>query len=236
VMYFIVRISLFFLLPFFSFSVFADEYRIVTGLKAPVALYYEAIEKEAFKRIGHQVTQKHIPAGRAIQLTNDGTFDGDCCRIRKITKIYPNTVIVPESVFTLRFTAFTKGDNLKIKQWSDIKPYNVAGVEGFKLIQIKSKKIGPKSYRNLPDSTAMFKMLDAGRIDIALLNYVDAKLLIKKMGLKNINATLPALSAVPVYLTLNKKNTHLVEDLTKALKAMKADGTYDRINQSIFNN
>jgi len=191
-------------------SAHANEYRIVTGLKSPMSDYYEAIEKEAFKRIGHQVSQKLIPAERAIKLTDEGVFDGDCCRIKKISTLYHNVVIVPESVFTLQFTAFTKNKNITIEKWEDIKPYHVATVHGFKLIQIKSKEIAPKSFRSLPDSTALFQMLDAGRIDVALLNYMDAKLLIKKLGIKDIRSTLPALSSVPVYITLHKKNRNLI--------------------------
>jgi len=228
------RFVLLIVLSVFSLASFAKEYRVLTGLKAPMSDYSEAIQTEMFQRIGHSVIQKLIPAGRAIQLTSEGVFDGSCCRIKKITRIFPSTVIVPERFFSLNFTAFTNKEGIDIQKWADIKPYNVASVEGFKLIQMKVNKVNPKSFRKLPDSTAMFKMLDSGRIDVALLNYVDAKLLIKKLKLKNIKATLPVLSSVPVYLTLHKSNSDLVTPLDKALKAMKKDGTFDAITKKYF--
>jgi polar amino acid transport system substrate-binding protein len=57
--------------------------------------------------------------------------------------------------------------------------------------------------------------------------------MVRSLGFKGIVQLSPALKDVDMYLYLHKKHEALVPRLAKALRDMKADGTYNRIMSSI---
>jgi polar amino acid transport system substrate-binding protein len=80
----------------------------------------------------------------------------------------------------------------------------------------------------------MFRMLDSGRIDLALYTRADGIALIRSLGLSSIAPLSPPLKDVDMYLYLNKKHEALVPQIAQALREMKADGTYNKIMFSII--
>jgi len=75
----------------------------------------------------------------------------------------------------------------------------------------------------------LFRMLESGRIDLALYTLADGVALARGMGLATIQPVRPTLKDVDMYLYLNRKHADLVAPLAAALRAMKADGSYDRL-------
>ena len=75
----------------------------------------------------------------------------------------------------------------------------------------------------------MFKMLELGRIDLALYTLADGEAYTRTHGLQSIAALEPALKSVDLYLYLNKKHAALVPKIAATIRDMKADGTYNTI-------
>ena len=53
--------------------------------------------------------------------------------------------------------------------------------------------------------------------------------MIERLGLQSIRVLEPPLATREMFLYLNKKHLPLIPALTKQLRSMKDDGTYDRI-------
>ncbi|MPN49018.1 hypothetical protein SDC9_196631 [bioreactor metagenome] len=88
---------------------------------------------------------------------------------------------------------------------------------------------GAKSITKVDKPEQLFKMLDSGRVDLALYTRADGISILRSLGLSSIAPISPPLKDVDMYLYLNKKHEALVPRIAKALREMKGDGTYNKI-------
>ena len=93
---------------------------------------------------------------------------------------------------------------------------------------------GARAVTKVDKPEQMFQMLDGGRVDLALYTRADGLALARGLGLPSIAPVWPALKDVDMYLYLHKKHEALVPRLVQALKAMKTDGSYNRILSGIY--
>ena len=200
----------------------------------PRLIFQRAAITEAFKRLDRKVDFSAVPVERSLRLANNGEIDADCSRIKQVTKTYTNLVQVPETIFTLNFHAFSNDKNFNIRQWEDLKPHVVATVVGWKLAEINLQRVKPDDYLAVSDEYALFKMLNANRIDLAVFALLDGQTKLKELGFSQIKPIDPPLQSVPLYFSMNKKNQHLVEPLNRVFKEMKQDGTWDKLFQSVL--
>ncbi len=77
----------------------------------------------------------------------------------------------------------------------------------------------------------LFSLLGKHRADIAVYSRFEGHEMIKKLGLQSVWAIEPPLATREMLLYLNKKHLPLIPALTKQLRSMKHDGTYDRIHK-----
>lgn len=202
-----------------------------TGFTPPVSTIFEQVLREAFGRIAMRVDFQEVSAERSLILVNDGVDDAECCRIPQVVLgEYPNLIAVPESVFEVRFSAFTTHPDVRIDHWEDLRPYSVGTVTGWKILVNNIQRVAPREYYVLDDPLAMFRMLDKGRIEIATLGYLSGLKVIRELGLEDMVLPLePPLATRELYLMLNKRHAALAPRLAGALAEMKADGTMDAI-------
>jgi polar amino acid transport system substrate-binding protein len=107
----------------------------------------------------------------------------------------------------------------------------VAFITGWKLFEANT--VGARTIYKVDKAEQIFSMLDSGRVDLALYTRDDGIILLRSMGLSSIMPLSPALKDVDMYLYLHKKHEALVPKLTRALREMKADGSYNRIVASL---
>lgn len=220
-------------------SVKTDEDRVLlsanTAFNPPISDILEALSYEAFNRIGIDIEFQLMPAERSVRQVSQGIDDIDCCRVREIMEtFYPELIAVPESLFQVTFSAFVKDSTIKITQWDNLKPYSVGVVKGYIILTTKSKEVNPRHLIILDNAKSMMKMLEMGRIDVAILSYEDGLGVIKELGFQGIKAQIPPLLMKPLHIMLNKKHEHYSVELSKVIKEMKADGTIKKIIVNIL--
>lgn len=205
-------------------------FQVSLGFRAPVSAYCRAIVTEAFRRLGRWAEVRELPAERSIRLANEGFNDADCMRIKGIDRLYPDLVQVPEKIFDVRFYAFSRGDIRLEGGWQGLKPYNVATVYGWKLAEIKIAEVAPKSFLKVDTAEALFRMLDLGRIDVAVIGLLDGSVKLRRMGLwGRIKPVHPALATRELYFSMHRRHAGLREPLARAFREMKEDGTWKEI-------
>jgi polar amino acid transport system substrate-binding protein len=186
------------------------------------------LSKEAFRRIGVDFKLVSLPSERSLHSVNLGEVDGEGLRIAGLSDQYSNLVQVPERYIGISFVAFARDATIRLDQgWDSLKPQQVAFINGWKMFEANAS--GARSVSKVDKPEQMFLMLDGGRVDLALYTLADGVALARSMGLGAIAPIAPALKDVDMYLYLNRKHEALVPRLARALREMKADGSYNRI-------
>lgn len=190
------------------------------------------LSQEAFRRAGVELRLVNLPSERSLHAANLGEVDGEGLRIAGLTAQYPNLVQVPERYVGISFVAFARDATIRLDNgWESLKPYSVAYIGGWKMFEANASAARVVNKVDKPEQ--LFRMLDGGRIDLALYTRADGVALVKGMGLSAIAPVVPALKDVDMYLYLNRKHEALVPKIAKALRDMKADGSYNRILSAI---
>jgi len=207
------------------------RFTINTGFTPPVSTIFEQIMQQVFERLGRPMDFQEVPAERSLILVNEGTDDAECCRIpRVVAQDYKDLVVVPESVYEVRFCAFSSRADIRVTRWDDLKPYATGTVTGWKILVNNLKRIEPREYYELAEAEAMFRMLEMGRIEVATLGYLSGLKVIKELKLSDIIRPLaPPLATRKLFMMLHKKHAAMIPSLAKILAEMKTDGSIERI-------
>jgi polar amino acid transport system substrate-binding protein len=186
----------------------------------------DRLMKEAFRRIGLRAEIVFVPTERSLVDVNAGLLDAELNRIEGMEKSFPNLVRVPEPNMTMHFVAFAKKP-YSINGWKSIEPLQIGMVRGWKILEKNTQ--GFPHVTLVPTETELFTMLYKDRIDVALYAKLTGYEQLGLRGFTDIRHLEPPLASRPMFLYLNRKHADLAGPLADALRAMKADGTYDRI-------
>lgn len=205
---------------------------LTTSMTSPLSKddqtgFYDQVLIEAFRRVEQPVRITHLPTERSITNANLGVTDGEFPRVSGLERLYPNLLEIPEKIVDFEFVAFTWRSDIQMKDWTSCKPYNVAIVRGWKILEANLSDV--KSLVKVKNQKLLFSLLGNRRADIAVYSRFEGLEIIKQLGLKSVWVLEPPLATRAMFLYLNKKHSHLVPLITKQLRNMKRDGTYDRI-------
>jgi len=194
--------------------------------------FYNQITAEIFKRLDIKLKFVRVQSKRALMLANKGVDDGNIARVEGIEKNWTNLVRVPESIITWEFTAFSKNKDIKINGWESLKPFSVGHVRGWLIYQ--KNTAGAKNVIQANDSYQLFRLLQNGRIDIALNERFQAPYFYKQLGYKPKRLS-SSLAKKPLFIYLHKRHKSLVPKMAAVISQMKKDGSYQKIFDRSFN-
>lgn len=195
--------------------------------------YLDLIMKETFRRAGHSARIQMLPAERCLQDSNAGIADGEMGRIRKMSHYYPNLMLVDEPMVESReFVAFSIKHRFKSDGWDSLKPYHVAIMRGWKIIE--KNVSGTRSLIKVDTTRSMFKLLMNDRVEVAINARIDGLYMAKQLGIAGVKAMEPPLVSLKFFLFMHKKNAAIIPGLEQALKSMKADGTFFEIRRRVL--
>ncbi len=221
-----------------SYPVFAEKTLVLnTAFTSPLSNsdqkgFVDVIVGKALRRIGYQLNSVRLPAERALINANAGIDDGDLLRIGGLQKSYPNLIQVPEKVMDLEFVVFTTKASFPIRGWKSLKPYSVAIITGWKILE-----------RNIPAETDLIKVKNVDQLFTLLLkNRVDAIVYSRWVGLgyikqhkiREVRILGKPLARRKMYVYLHKKHKNLVPRLAKSLRHIKTSGLYQRAYRKIL--
>ena len=163
---------------------------------------------------------------------NRGINDGDLLRVEGIDKLYPNLVRVPVRLFDFEFVAFTKKTMPPISGWKDLKPYSVAIIRGWKILE--KNVLGTACLTKVEDAEILFRLLESDRADVAIYERLQGQHIIQKLGLSNIRVVEPPIITKAMFLYLHKKHLALIPSLEKSLNKLIEDGSYEKIKTEVL--
>ncbi len=163
---------------------------------------------------------------------NNGIDDGKYIKIAGLSMLYPDTIQIPENCIDYEFVIFTKSADFKPTDYDSLKPYNVAFINGWKILE--KNVLETASLTKVENAELLFKLLEKDRADIIIYARLEGYALIKALGLKGIRVLEPPLIIKEMYLYMHKSHKALVPKVTEVLREMKKDGTYTRLyNQAL---
>jgi len=183
--------------------------------------------REAFKRANINMEITYVPAERALLNANKGFDDGTFLRISGMEKNYVNLVAVPESVLTFDFVAISKNSKIKPISWDSIKPFSVGIITGWKIAEENTTKVAMLTKVSLPGQ--LFQLLKLNRTDLIIYEKLRAQVALQRTPILSAKILTPPLAKRSMFLYLNKKHQPLIDRIAVALRAMKKDGTHERL-------
>lgn len=144
--------------------------------------FEDLIAKEIFKRLGVSVKWNFLPSERVLVNANSGLDDGILARVGGMSKKYPNLVQFEEPALTRDYVGFTNQNHIKVSGWKSLKPYHVAIITGWKLLERNIKNT--KSMIKVKNAKQLFSVLEANRVDIVVFSRLFGLQIIKDRNLK----------------------------------------------------
>lgn len=211
----------------------AENLKINTSIKPPFSTeeengFFDILVNELFARLGFRVDLVRLPAERALQMANEGLSDGDIPRISGLSSLYPNLIEIEEPVVDYYFVAFSHKNLMPLEFcWEKMAGKRVGFIIGWKIYE----NLVPKSAKVIrvasPDQ--LLKLLEGKRIDVALYERYAGRYLIESNNYQGLEECSPPLAVRPMHLYLNKKHQNLAAPLSRELKKMKRDGSWQKI-------
>jgi polar amino acid transport system substrate-binding protein len=191
------------------------------------------IYSEAFKRLGYRFTLVSLPGERSLVDANSGVVDGEALRISHLdSHKYPNLIQVLEPVKVLKDGAYAVDPSIKIDGWESLrgKGYKVGIFKGIKSFEKKLPLyVKKENIIALSGFEQILKMLQARRIDI----YIAATIMEESAPMKSDKykdiVRVGIVEEKAGYPWLHKRHKKLLSPLADTLKAIKADGTFQKI-------
>lgn len=189
---------------------------------------------EIFKKLNVEFKVEQVPWARVLENLKDGS---GCVTINmaKTAEREEFTAYPEEPIAMLPFKLFVKKDStLKFESLDNLKPIRV-GVRKAFVYQGEFGKADYLKKDESPDDETLLNKLLSDRVDAVVLTEMGGWQAAKKLGVDGQIKMLDKLVAAnPQYTGFSKKNpcSALVTKYTEVLKAMKADGSYDKILQA----
>ncbi|GEM_PF-371866 len=208
----------------------AQQLTFVTVETSEDTAVSETVLREAYGRLNINLVIKKYPAERAIRLANRGLVDGEIQRVDAIKHNYVNLIQVQPAINVLEAVAFTRSIRFQPQGWDSLRPYRIGLIRGIKFAE--NNTVGMN--RDLVSRyQSLFKMLDGGRIDVAVAPKINGLISIRKHNHSAINVMEPALMHFKLFHYLHRKNLDWVPKIEAVLHNMHQSGELQKIRQRI---
>jgi polar amino acid transport system substrate-binding protein len=193
--------------------------------------FIDVVAAEAFRRAGLRVELVRLPAERALLLANSGQIDGEILRVGGLEAQYGNLLRVPEPIADVGFSAFSRDPMIRA-DFNSFRRRSVGLIRGWKIYE--QAMAGSAQVVTVADPAQLFRLLELGRIDVALYERTLGVALALSLGLSDVHRLEPVLAERDVYTYLHRKHAASVPRVAEALRAMKRDGFYAKARRDIL--
>lgn len=187
-----------------------------------------------YQRAGFSLTIEGLPLARLNDMVLKNTMDGEVARIGIYFERNPSLFKVEPSYYHLVTTAFAKIDrNLVISSTDDLKKYQVGIIRG--AYHAAKATEGVANLVIVDDVSQLFKMLDAGRLDIVVDAGINGADMINQLGLTSSVKAVGELTRREFFSVLIPSKKDLAPKLSAVIKTMAASGELKKLTEKLEN-
>lgn len=193
-----------------------------------------ALLGEAFSRMDVKFRFKHYPSARSLVMANSGEADGELHRVYEFHEVsdgrFPNLIRVESQLLTMHLAVFAKAGKKDVTCIDDLRGSRIGYLRGRQnarkmLLKISSEtNIAPQN-----SEFSLLRMVAEGRLDYALVESFDGRVLIKTRGELMDLREVGRLTETRIFTYMNKKHAALAKRLAATLDGMKRDGSFQEI-------
>ncbi len=211
----------------------AAEYPPYYGAKLENQGVLTEVIREAFKRVGYEVKVEFYPFARGLMMAKEGYSDGMFppwkTEEREKWFVFSNPIPPPNIIGFFK----RKDKKITFKTYQDLRPYRIGSVFGYAY----PKGFLESDLRNMEAYTdeMLIKKLVNGRVDLAVIEKMQAKYLLMKSYPKqidNFEFMEPPMAILQQHVVISKKSKNAqkkLNDFNRGLKLIKDDGTFEKI-------
>jgi polar amino acid transport system substrate-binding protein len=188
----------------------------------------EIIIRQLMKNLEIPVHIVSYPAARVTQEILSGKVVGEIERINSYGDRYSSLLRVTPPVYYLRSAVYAKKNrHIVINTKKDLANYTIGVVRG---IQHSDDAVeGLNKVLRVTNSKNLFKMLQAGRMDILITSEIDGRLTLKKMNLSDDIELVGELAYLETFIYLHPNAHSLQERISQELIRMQKTGDLQAI-------
>ena len=216
--------SLFILVFLFALNsnqVLAETKKLVfSKLKGSVAQQSGAdLLTEIYKRLGIEISFMHLPARRALDLSNKGKTDGEVFRVWSVGDVYKNLIRVPTPIISLNNYAYALDKKYIVNSAEELKRVPRIGIiRGIiwaeKLVDGRRGAVYTDNWEDLVNK------LVNGSVDVILANRPTIKRVFEKLALTDKPHESDPINVIYVYHYIRKSHEGLVVDVDAEIQKM----------------
>lgn len=184
---------------------------------------------DIYKKAGLTANVSPMPGARANAMSLSGEKDGEVARIPAYFVRNATLVKVEPAYYYLSSGVFAKSDKgVTITSKDDLKKYKVGIVRGVAHAESATDGLADLQVSNSADQ--MYKMLDAGRIDVAIDEGINGPVTLKKLGLKGI-IQVGEIARLDLFNVLVPAKKDMAPKISAAIKALKDSGELAKLTK-----
>ncbi|MBY0570112.1 MAG: transporter substrate-binding domain-containing protein [Burkholderiaceae bacterium] len=201
---------------------------ISVNVDSATGMIAASILREVYKQTKLEFCIINLPPLRATKEAKAGNIDGEVLRPPNYAASHPELIRIDPPFIVVETLAYTlKPRNLTIQKKSDLKPLRIGVVRG--IINAQNATEGLNDITFADTSESLFKMLTAGRIDVAVDSRYSADRAMKKTMINDIVSEKIVLLVQPAHHYLNIKHKALAASLATTISQLAATGELQRL-------
>lgn len=205
----------------------AEELHLASNEKALEQTIASRLLRDIYQTAGLTIKVEPLPAARANALNLRGEKDGEVARIRPYADKHPTLLLVEPAYYYLATGVFTKaGSSVEIKDKTGLAKYRVGVVRG--IAHAEAAVSGLTNVETVDSYEQLYRMVDAGRIDVAIDTSINGQRVIRQLGLDRVLLS-GEIGRYELYNILNPRHKALVPRIAAAIKAMKTSGELSKL-------
>lgn len=210
-----------------SFSVQAEDVKLGRNANATEQAVAALILTDIYRRADLNAIITPMPASRANAAAVAGKTDGEVGRIQAYADNNPSLIKVEPAYYYITTTGFAKDDSgIQLRTKEDLTGLSVGVIRGVAHTAAITK--GHPNTRVVGDATQLYKMLAAGRIDVALDAGINGPYMLKKLGLDGISAV-GDLARLELFAIVHPDNAPLADKLSTAIGELQDENKLESL-------
>lgn len=184
---------------------------------------------DIYRRAGLGLLIDVLPAARASLVALSGKADGELIRIASYGQTYPQLVRVDPPFYRVGVRAYSlPARAASVQTQGDLKHYAVGSIRGMPYVQELTENHPALTLTQ--NALQLFRMLLAGRIDVALCTPLAAQSALNTLGARELDVS-PDLARFDLHHYLHMRRKNLAPRIGDAIRRMRDSGELEQLTQ-----
>jgi len=207
-----------------------ETLHISVNVDSATGVIAASILGEVYKQAGLHFCLVNLPPLRATKEAKAGHIDGEALRPPNYAAAHPELLRIDPPYIVVETLAFAKKNrDLSINNKSDLQPLKVGIVRG--IMNAQNATDGLTGITFADTSESLFKMLVAGRIDVAVDSRYSAYRAMTKIAATDAVSEKMVLLTQPAHHYLNIKHKALVANIASTISQFTVNGELQRLTK-----